>query len=49
VIIGTLFLSNLGFGHDTLMISKKDIVQKANDKNLPLQIAKQEVKAAQAD
>lgn len=49
IIIGTLFLSALGFGQDTLTISKKDIWQKANDKNLQLQIANQAYKSAQAD
>ncbi len=39
----------MGFGQDTLTISKKDIVQKANDKNLQLQIANQAFKSAQAD
>jgi len=49
IIIGTLSISALGFGQDTLTISKKDIVQKANDKNLQLQIANQAFKSAQAD
>ncbi|POY38807.1 transporter [Flavobacterium alvei] len=49
IIIGTLSISTLGFGQDTLTISKKDIVQKANDKNLQLQIANQAFKSAQAD
>jgi outer membrane protein TolC len=49
IIIGIIFISNLGFGQDTLTISKKDIVQKANDKNLQLQIANQAFKSAQAD
>ncbi len=48
-LIGTLSISVLGFGQDTLTISKKDIVQKANDKNLQLQIANQAFKSAQAD
>jgi outer membrane protein TolC len=48
-LIGTLFISALGFGQDTLTISKKDIGQKANDKNLQLQIANQTFKSAQAD
>ena len=39
----------MGFGQDTLTISKKEIVQKANDKNLQLQIANQAYKSAQAD
>ena len=49
IIIGIIFISNLGFGQDTLTISKKDIGQKANDKNLQLQIANQTFKSAQAD
>lgn len=49
IIIGTLSISALGFGQDTLTISKKDIVQKAKDKNLQLQIANQAFKSAQAD
>ena len=49
IIIGTLSISALGFGQDTLTISKKDIVQKANDKNLQLRIANQAFKSAQAD
>lgn len=49
IIIGTLSISALGFGQDTLTISKKDVVQKANDKNLQLQIANQAFKSAQAD
>ena len=49
IIIGTLSISALGFGQDTLTISKKDIGQKANDKNLQLQIANQAFKSAQAD
>jgi len=49
LIVGTIFTSTLGFGQDTLTISKKDIWQKANDKNLQLQIAKQTFKSAEAD
>lgn len=48
-LIVTLSISALGFGQDTLTISKKDIGQKANDKNLQLQIANQAFKSAQAD
>jgi len=48
-LIGTLSISALGFGQDTLTISKKEIGQKANDKNLQLQIANQAFKSAQAD
>ncbi len=39
LLIGALSVSALGFGQDTLTISKKDIGQKAKDKNLQLQIA----------
>ena len=49
LLIGTLSVSALGFGQDTLTISKKDIGQKAKDKNLQLQIANQAFKSAQAD
>ena len=49
IIIGTLSITALGFGQDTLTISKKDIGQKANDKNLQLQISNQAFKSAQAD
>ncbi|NDP28042.1 MAG: TolC family protein [Flavobacterium sp.] len=49
VFIGTLSISTLSFGQDTLVISKKEIVQRANDKNLQLQIANQAFKSAQAD
>ena len=49
IIIGTLSISALGFGQDTLTISKKEIGQKSNDKNLQLQIANQAFKSAQAD
>ena len=49
LIIGSLSISALGFGQDTLTISKKEIGQKANDKNLQLQIANQAFKSAQAD
>lgn len=48
-LIGTLSVSALGFGQDTLTISKKDIIQKAKDKNLQLRIANQAFKSAQAD
>jgi len=44
-----LSISALGFGQDTLTISKKEIGQKAKDKNLQLQIANQAFKSAQAD
>jgi outer membrane protein TolC len=49
VFIGTLSIAALGFGQDTLTISKKEIGQKAKDKNLQLRIANQAFKSAQAD
>ncbi|MBC7844967.1 MAG: TolC family protein [Flavobacterium sp.] len=49
LLIGTFSISTLGFGQDTLTISKKEIGLKANDKNLQLQIANQAYKSAQAD
>ena len=48
-LIGAVLVSALGFGQDTLTISKKDIGQIAKDKNLQLQIANQAFKSAQAD
>ncbi len=41
--------STFGFSQDTLTISKKEIWQKAIDKNLQLKIANQDFKSAQAD
>jgi outer membrane protein TolC len=49
ITIGIFLVSALGFGQDTLTISKKEIVQKVKDKNLQLQIANQAYKSAQAD
>jgi outer membrane protein TolC len=49
LLIGAISISTLGFGQDTLTISKKDIWQKASDKNLQIKIANQEFKSAQAD
>lgn len=48
-LFGTISISTLGFGQDTLSISKSDIWQKANDKNLQIKIANQKFKSAQAD
>jgi outer membrane protein TolC len=48
-LFGALSISTLGFGQDTLTISKNDIWQKANDKNLQIKIANQAFKSAQAD
>jgi outer membrane protein TolC len=47
--MGSLAFSSLGFSQDTLTISKKEIGQKALDKNLQIQIANQKFKSAQAD
>jgi outer membrane protein TolC len=49
VLLGMLSITALGFSQDTLTISKKEIWQKAADKNLKIKIANQEFKAAQAD
>lgn len=49
LLVGAISISSLGFGQDTLTISKRDILQKANDKNLQIKIANQEFKSAQAD
>ncbi len=49
LLFGTIFISTLGYSQDTLTISKKDIWQKASDKNLQIKIANQDVKSAQAD
>lgn len=49
ILLGTISISALGFSQDTLTISKKDIWQKASDKNLQIKIANQEFKSAQAD
>lgn len=49
VLMGSLAFSSLGFSQDTLTISKKEIGQKALDKNLQIQIANQNFKSAQAD
>lgn len=49
LILGTISISTLGFGQDTLTISKKVFLQKASDKNLQIKIANQEFKSAQAD
>ena len=48
-LLGIFSLSSLGFSQDTLTISKKDIWQKASDKNLQIKIANQDFKSAQAD
>lgn len=48
-LFGTISISTLGFGQDTLTISKSEIWQKAKDKNLQIKIADQAFKSAQAD
>ncbi|WP_374505637.1 TolC family protein [Flavobacterium sp.] len=48
-LVGSLAFSGLGFSQDTLAISKKEIRQKALEKNLQIQIAHQNYKSAQAD
>ena len=49
LLLGTISITTLGFGQDTLTISRKEIWQKASDKNLKIKIANQEFKSAQAD
>jgi outer membrane protein TolC len=49
VLLGTIFISTLGFGQDTLTISNKDIWMKASDTNLQIKIAEKSFKSAQAD
>ena len=48
-LLGTISISTIGYSQDTLTISKKDIWQKASDKNLQIKIANQDYKSAQAD
>jgi outer membrane protein TolC len=45
----TFSISFAGFSQDTLPISKKEIWQKASDKNLQIKMANQDFKSAQAD
>jgi len=47
--LGMIAFSALGFSQDTLTISKKDIWQKAFDKNFQIKLANQNFKSAQAD
>ena len=49
VLFGIISISSLGYSQDTLVISKKDIWEKASTKNLQIKIANQEFKSAQAD
>jgi outer membrane protein TolC len=48
-ILGVFFLSHVSFSQDTLSITKKEIWQRAIDKNLQLKIANQDFKSSQAD
>jgi len=49
LLFGILSFSAVGFSQDTLTISKKEIWQKASDKNLQIKIVNQDFKSAQAD
>lgn len=49
LLLGTLSLPILGFGQDTLPISKKEIWQKASERNRQIKMAQQDYKSAQAD
>ena len=49
LLLGILSISTIGFGQDTVSISKKDIWLKATDKNLQIKISNQDFKSAQAD
>ena len=49
LLLGIISISILGYSQDTLTISKKDIWQKASDKNLQIKLANQNFKSAQAD
>jgi outer membrane protein TolC len=42
-------LPSLGFGQDTLLISKADILQKISSQNLQLKISNEDFKSAKAD
>ena len=46
---GLLLVTALGFGQDTLPLSKKELWERMTDKNLQIKIANQNFKAAQAD
>lgn len=49
VLIGTISISTLSYGQETLAISKSELSQKVTEKNLQIKIANQEFKSAQAD
>ncbi|HHT9078106.1 TPA: TolC family protein [Flavobacterium psychrophilum] len=49
VLLATISFSTISYSQDTLAISKKDIWQKASDKNLQIKIGNQNFKSAQAD
>lgn len=46
---GIILSSFLGFGQDTLSISKSELIQKLSDKNLQLKIAEKTYQSAKAD
>ena len=49
VLIGIISISTFSYGQETLAISKSELSQKVNEKNLQLKIANQDFKSAQAD
>ena len=49
LLLGILSFSAVGFSQDTLTISKKEIWQKASDKNLQIKMTNQDFKSAEAD
>ncbi|WP_291101296.1 MULTISPECIES: TolC family protein [unclassified Flavobacterium] len=49
MLLGTISICTLGYSQDTLTISRKDIWQKASDKNLQIKIAEKSYQSAQAD
>lgn len=48
-LLGLVLFSSYGFSQDTLSISRKELLQKAADKNLQIQIAKKSYESAVAD
>lgn len=49
VAITLVLTQTISWAQDTIVISKKEIINKAADKNLQIKIADQSFKAAQAD
>ena len=49
ILTGIILSSFLGFGQDTLSISKGELIQKLSDKNLQLKIAEKTYQSANAD